>query len=384
MADPARWERKGVVFRLVERQGDGMPDEADLRAVHDVLEGAFTDHFNSAEETFDEFIHRLREDPGHRWDHWWLAEIGRGRRPAGSRPARWSAPSQRVDHRSRRVLRLLPRRPRVRPRSRRRQGPAAHDHRRRGQPRPRPRRPRGRRRLTDRCRRPLHGDGLGHEVRHRVVAQGRHASADGRRAQRSDSRSARWTPSGVSTPTNWAPFFTPIIGLSSRSSAASASSSEESRSIAAPSSPAAYAVERLEVVLAEPGDRQPCAGRGRAHEVGHPKSSAGWASSSAGVAYWASRPPVSKTATRSPIRIASSMSWVTSTTVLPSSSLQPAELVLEPAANHGVDGAERLVHQQHRRVGGERAGHADALALPAGELGAGSDRRTGRDRGRQC
>ncbi len=76
--DPVRWERKGVVFRLVERQGDGMPDEADLRAVHDVLEGAFTDHFNSAEETFDEFIHRLREDPGHRWDHWWLAEITDG------------------------------------------------------------------------------------------------------------------------------------------------------------------------------------------------------------------------------------------------------------------------------------------------------------------
>ncbi|WP_367650714.1 GNAT family N-acetyltransferase [Nocardioides sp. zg-1308] len=77
--DPARWERKGVVFRLVERQGgpdsDGMPDEADLRAVHEVLEGAFTDHFNSAGETFQEFIHRLREDPGHRWDHWWLAEV---------------------------------------------------------------------------------------------------------------------------------------------------------------------------------------------------------------------------------------------------------------------------------------------------------------------
>ncbi|WP_210503492.1 GNAT family N-acetyltransferase [Nocardioides xinjiangensis] len=81
--DPARWERKGVVFRRVERQGDGMPAEADLRAVHDVLEGAFTDHFNSAEETFDEFIHRLREDPGHRWDHWWLAELvdGEGGRP---------------------------------------------------------------------------------------------------------------------------------------------------------------------------------------------------------------------------------------------------------------------------------------------------------------
>jgi ribosomal protein S18 acetylase RimI-like enzyme len=86
--DPARWERQGVVFRLVERSGDGMPEEADLRAVHDVLEGAFTDHFNSAEETFQEFIHRLREDPGHRWDHWWLAEIvdgeGDAPEPAGA------------------------------------------------------------------------------------------------------------------------------------------------------------------------------------------------------------------------------------------------------------------------------------------------------------
>lgn len=73
--DPARWERKGVVFRRVRREPGGMPDVEDLRAVHEVLEGAFTDHFNSAEETFHEFIHRLREDPGHRWDHWWLAEI---------------------------------------------------------------------------------------------------------------------------------------------------------------------------------------------------------------------------------------------------------------------------------------------------------------------
>ena len=35
----------------------------------------YTSDFNSAEETFEEFIHRLREDPGHRWDHWWIAEI---------------------------------------------------------------------------------------------------------------------------------------------------------------------------------------------------------------------------------------------------------------------------------------------------------------------
>ncbi len=67
--------REGVVIRRVERQGSGMPDERDLRTVHDVLERSFTDHFNSHEETFDEFVSRLREDPGHRWDHWWIAEI---------------------------------------------------------------------------------------------------------------------------------------------------------------------------------------------------------------------------------------------------------------------------------------------------------------------
>ena len=52
-----------------------MPSEDDLRIVHDVLESAFADHFNSHEETFDEFVFRLREDPGHRWDHWWIAEL---------------------------------------------------------------------------------------------------------------------------------------------------------------------------------------------------------------------------------------------------------------------------------------------------------------------
>ncbi|WP_204163695.1 GNAT family N-acetyltransferase [Nocardioides solisilvae] len=79
--DPRRWEDRGVRFRAVRRRGDGMPDEADLRAVHGVLEGAFTDHFNSSEETFEEFVHRLREDPGHRWDHWWLAELLDGDEP---------------------------------------------------------------------------------------------------------------------------------------------------------------------------------------------------------------------------------------------------------------------------------------------------------------
>ncbi len=73
--DPARWEKDGVVVRLTE-------GEDDWRAVHDVLEAAFTDHFNSKPETFDEFLFRLREDPGHRWDHWWLAEVDG--QPAGA------------------------------------------------------------------------------------------------------------------------------------------------------------------------------------------------------------------------------------------------------------------------------------------------------------
>ena len=73
--DPAYWERDGVRFRAVRRAEDGMPDVGDLREVHAVLEDAFGDHFNSREETFEEFLDRLREDPGHRWDHWWLAEL---------------------------------------------------------------------------------------------------------------------------------------------------------------------------------------------------------------------------------------------------------------------------------------------------------------------
>ncbi len=73
--------REGVRIRPVERQGSGMPSEDDLRTVHDVLESAFADHFNSHEETFDEFVFRLREDPGHRWDHWWIAELVDGEAP---------------------------------------------------------------------------------------------------------------------------------------------------------------------------------------------------------------------------------------------------------------------------------------------------------------
>ena len=44
------------------------------------------------------------------------------------------------------------------------------------------------------------------------------------------------------------------------------------------------------------------------------------------------------------------------------------ELALEARPHDRVDGAERLVHEQHRRVGGKRPRHADALPLPAREL----------------
>ena len=48
--------------------------------------------------------------------------------------------------------------------------------------------------------------------------------------------------------------------------------------------------------------------------------------------------------------------------------LQPQELVLQALAGDRVDRAERLVHEHERRVGGQGARDADALALAAGEL----------------
>ncbi len=78
--------REGVRIRRVRRDDEGLPEEEDLRTVHDVLESAFEDHFNAHEESFDEFVVRLRESPGHRWDHWWVAELVDGDRvrPAGA------------------------------------------------------------------------------------------------------------------------------------------------------------------------------------------------------------------------------------------------------------------------------------------------------------
>jgi len=67
--------RDEVYVRKLTRGEDGLPNELDRRIVHDLLEASFADHFNSHRETFEEFMFRLRSDPGHRWDHWWIAEI---------------------------------------------------------------------------------------------------------------------------------------------------------------------------------------------------------------------------------------------------------------------------------------------------------------------
>jgi ribosomal protein S18 acetylase RimI-like enzyme len=67
--------REGVTIRRVESHQNGLPVAGDLHLVHEMLESSFEDHFNSYRESFPEFLQRLREDPGHRWDHWWLAFV---------------------------------------------------------------------------------------------------------------------------------------------------------------------------------------------------------------------------------------------------------------------------------------------------------------------
>src|SRR5918993_802305 len=127
--------REGVVVRPVEQHDDGLPVARDLQTVHRLLEESFADHFSSYRESFPEFVMRLREDPGHRWD---LCRLHR-RPPWRAWP--WG-----------------------------RQGAAAHRDRGRGTSRPEPRRLGGGRRLTDRRRRAVHRHGLGHGLPHPVMA----------------------------------------------------------------------------------------------------------------------------------------------------------------------------------------------------------------------
>lgn len=74
-ADAALEPRAGVTVRPVEKHENGFPVAADLQIVHQMLEESFEDHFNNYRESFPEFVQRLREEPGHRWDHWWLAYV---------------------------------------------------------------------------------------------------------------------------------------------------------------------------------------------------------------------------------------------------------------------------------------------------------------------
>ncbi len=73
--------REGVTIRRVETHDNGLPVAGDLHLVHEMLEASFEDHFNSYRESFPEFVQRLREDAGHRWDHWWLAFVESDDRP---------------------------------------------------------------------------------------------------------------------------------------------------------------------------------------------------------------------------------------------------------------------------------------------------------------
>lgn len=52
--------------------------------VQRLLEESFADHVDSYRESLPEFVLRLREDPGQRWDHWRIAtvEVGGARLPA--------------------------------------------------------------------------------------------------------------------------------------------------------------------------------------------------------------------------------------------------------------------------------------------------------------
>ena len=81
-ADDLPEPRPGVTIRRVHKHPNGLPVAADIQVVHQMLEESFADHFNSYRESFPEFLQRLREDPGHRWDHWWIAEVDSPEGPA--------------------------------------------------------------------------------------------------------------------------------------------------------------------------------------------------------------------------------------------------------------------------------------------------------------
>ena len=71
---------------------------------------------------------------------------------------------------------------------------------------------------------------------------------------------------------------------------------------------------------------------------------------------------------RSAISTASSRSWVTNRIVFLVRRVDVEQFGLQRLARLRVERAERLVHQQHGGVDGQRAGDADALLHAAGKL----------------
>ena len=74
------------------------------------------------------------------------------------------------------------------------------------------------------------------------------------------------------------------------------------------------------------------------------------------------------TAIRSDRVIASSWSWVTNTLVVPELQVEVLDLGPHPAAQAGVEVAERLVEQEDERLLDERPTERHALLLAAGHL----------------
>ena len=70
------------------------------------------------------------------------------------------------------------------------------------------------------------------------------------------------------------------------------------------------------------------------------------------------------TTTRDDRKTASGIEWVTNTTVIPVCSQIAQDLLVHPLAGHLVERAERLVHQQDRRLEGEGTGDRDPLLHP--------------------
>ena len=78
--------------------------------------------------------------------------------------------------------------------------------------------------------------------------------------------------------------------------------------------------------------------------------------------------PRSSTSTCVASRTTSSKSCVTSTSGMSQRPAQLVDLVLETATHGAIDGGERLVEEQHRRLARQRSRQGDTLAFAAREL----------------